>query len=253
MYFLFTSGGNDSVALIQWAREAGLQDVHVVFSHTGWAKPDWQKRLDEVENWVRQCGMNYHVTYSEGLEALVKRKKGWPRQGFQFCTTELKILPAMKLMDKIDPWNDATVLIGVRREESENRKNFPEFTERSEAHGGRSMRAPLAKHTKEMRDELLKRCGFAPLLHRSRECFPCINENRGGLKNLDEEAIQKVERIEAELGFTSKGKPRTMFRPYRHMGATGIRQIVKWARSRFGKFNPDDGTGADCDGGHCGI
>lgn len=253
MYFLFTSGGNDSVALIQWAREKNLQDVHVVFSHTGWAHPDWRNRLVEVENWVKQIGFKYHETHSIGMANLIRNHKGWPRQGLQFCTTELKILPSHALMTSLDPFAEATVLIGVRREESENRKNFPEFTEKSFAHDMRDCWAPLVEYDEAMRNKLLLNCGFEPLPHRSRECYPCINENRGGLKSLDEETIIKVELLEKELGFTSKGKPRTMFRPYRHMGATGIRQIVKWAKSKFGKFDPNDGTGKDCDGGRCGV
>lgn len=253
MYFLFTSGGNDSVALIQWARENKLQDVHVVFSHTGWAHPDWKNRLEEVENWVKQIGFKYHETHSIGMRQLVLNHKGWPRQGIQFCTSELKIAPSIKLMTELDLWKEATVLIGVRREESENRKNFPEFTKNSFAHDGRDCWAPLVEYDEAARDELLFHCGFTPLKHRSRECFPCINENRAGLKQLDEATILKVETLEKEMGFTSKGKPRTMFRPYRMMGATGIRQVVKWAKSKWGKFDPNDGTGNDCDGGRCGV
>jgi hypothetical protein len=87
------------------------------------------------------------------------------------------------------------------------------------------------------------------------ECFPCINSNRGDLRALvsDEARIAHIERIEKDLGYTSKGKPRTMFRPYRHMGATGIREIIRWAAAERGQFDPDDGTGGgNCDSGFCG-
>ncbi len=36
-FVIFASYGNDSVALIQWAREWKLEDVAVVYSDTGWA------------------------------------------------------------------------------------------------------------------------------------------------------------------------------------------------------------------------
>ena len=52
-----------------------------------------------------------------------------------------------------------------------------------------------------------------------------------------------------DMGFTSKGNPRVMFRPYRHMGATGIREVVKWAHSSRGEYEPPSG----CDSGMCGI
>ena len=63
------------------------------------------------------------------------------------------------------------------------------------------------------------------------------------------------------MGFTSKGKPRTMFRPYRYMGATGIREIVKWAEADRGQYvsatndnleDLDDGGGAGCEQEWCG-
>jgi len=87
------------------------------------------------------------------------------------------------------------------------------------------------------------------------ECFPCINSNRRDLQELakDETRIAKIEAIEADLGSTSKGKPRTMFRPYRYMGATGIREVVRWAAAKHGKFDLEDGTGSDCTEGYCGI
>ena len=99
------------------------------------------------------------------------------------------------------------------------------------------------------------------------ECFPCINSNRADLRLLaeDEERVAKIEAIETDMGFTSKGKPRTMFRPYRHMGATGIREVVKWALAPHGRYDPkggndqgelflDDGTGGgSCNSGWCGL
>jgi hypothetical protein len=54
-----------------------------------------------------------------------------------------------------------------------------------------------------------------------------------------------------------------MFRPYRYMGATGIREMVKWANSTRGTYGTsqgelfddlDDGTGGgSCYSGQCGL
>lgn len=265
-YVIFSSFGNDSVALIQWARNNKLKNVHVAYSNTQWASDNWQDRIDECVLWLKQCGYKYSEITSEGFKGLVRRKKGFPRQGYQFCTGDLKILPAMKWLDEVDPDKNLTVLIGVRREESNNRKNFPEVVEQSPNHGGRKCVAPLVKHTELMRDELLKECGFDPLPHRSMECFPCINSNRADLRLLSKnpKRIKEIADFEEEMGFTSKGKPRTMFRPYRHMGATGIEEVVEWANSPKGKylkgqksFDLDDGTGKEnedgCLDGWCGI
>jgi hypothetical protein len=72
------------------------------------------------------------------------------------------------------------------------------------------------------------------------------------MRLLTEDRIALIENLEKELGFTSKGKPRTMFRPYRHLGATGIREVHRWALSDRGKFKLHIGDGHVCDSGMCG-
>lgn len=265
-YIIFSSFGNDSIALIQWARENNLEDVHVAYSNTGWAAKWWGHRVEDCENWVKQMGMKFTEIPSEGFENMVRRKKGFPRQGYQYCTGELKILPAIKWLDEIDPDKKAIVLIGVRREESNNRKDFPHTVENSPNHGGRTCIAPMVDFKTADRDALLEDAGFEPLKHRSMECFPCINSNRSDIIELskDPERIARIAAFEKEMGFTKKGKPRTMFRPYRHQGAVGIEEIVKWGKSGRGQynknqgaFNLDDGTDTENEGGclsgWCGI
>ena len=262
MHIAFTSMGNDSVALIAYLRDLRLPDVHVVYSNTGWAHTDWQSRVDECVNWVQQMGMTFHTTFSEGMEALVTRKKGWPRNGLQFCTEHLKIIPAMKLLDAIDPDKQAICCTGKRRAESRERAETSEYVHNSPAHDGRTVWNPLFMHDDVMRDALLKSAGFEPLAYKSRECYPCINSKRSQLRELakDEPRIAEIERIEQKLGSSPKtGKPKTMFRPYRHMGATGIREVIQWAEAERGKYGSDqpdlfdDGTGQDCDSGWCGT
>ncbi len=262
MYVVFSSMGNDSIALIAHLRDLDLPDVHVVYSNTGWGHTDWQARVEDCENWVRQMGMDFHATQSEGMESLIKRKKAWPRNGMQFCTTELKINPAMKLLEEIDPECKAICLTGKRRAESRERSDTAEYVYDSAAHGGRTVWNPLFLHTDEMRDDLIKSAGFEPLPYKSRECYPCVNSKRTQLRELskDEERIQTIERIEKEMGVSPKtGKPKTMFRPYRHMGATGIREVIDWAIAERGEYGSDqldlldDGTGQDCDSGWCGT
>lgn len=260
MNVIFASYGNDSCALIQWAKEKQLKDVVVLYSDTGWSNNSWPKRVELMETWVSSLGFTPVRTSSIGLEQLVKERKGWPRQGMQFCTEELKIKPALRWLDENDPMKKATCLVGVRRSESANRKAYPEVQEKSIAHGERRVYAPLVNHTDEQRDTLLSRANIEPLPHRSMECFPCINSNRNDLRQLaqDEKRIAEIEQIEKEMGFTSKGKPRTMFRPYRYMGATGIREIIKWAEAERGQYvndnleSLDDGGGAGCEQEWCG-
>lgn len=263
MHVIFSSMGNDSIALIAYLRDLRLPDVHVCYSNTGWAHVDWQERVDECANWVRQMGMKFHTTHSKGMEKLVKERKGWPRNGMQFCTEELKINPAKEWLEDIDPEGKAICCIGKRRAESKERIDTPEYIYNSPAHFGRTVWNPLYLHTDEQRDELIRSAGFEPLPYKSRECWPCVNSKRMQLRDLakDEERIAHIERIETEMGVSPKtGKLKTMFRPYRHMGATGIREVIKWALAERGKYGKeddnldlfDDGQEQDCNSGWCG-
>jgi 3'-phosphoadenosine 5'-phosphosulfate sulfotransferase (PAPS reductase)/FAD synthetase len=247
-YVIFASYGNDSVALIQWAHERGLQNVTALYNDTGWAAPWWQGRVERCEAWARTLGIATSRTISIGMEALVRRKRGWPRQGMQFCTAELKLEPSLAWLDANDPLRLATCLVGVRREESTVRRDFPEWVEASEMHGGRTLWAPMVRLTEAERNELLARAGFDPLPHRSKECDPCVNANKGDIRQLGEADLAKVERLEGELGLTAKGKPRVMFRPAKHMSAVGIREIYRWAQSDRGEYVPSGG----CNSGMCG-
>lgn len=236
-FVIKASYGNDSVALIQWCFEHDLENVVVLYNDTGWAADGWNDRVRVLESWVQSLGFEHDRTKSIGLEALVRQRKGWPRQGIQFCTQELKIKPSLIWWDE-NAGPLTTSVVGVRRMESANRSSFPEWSFRDDVHTW----APLVTHTDEQRDVLLSHADVEPLPHRSMECFPCINSNRGDLLLLadNETRIKKIEVIEASMG-----ERKTMFRPYRYMGATGIREIVRWAQSPRGKFESlDDGNGS---------
>lgn len=248
MNVISSSYGNDSVAMIQWAHEHLLPDVHVVFIDTGWAAPGWLDRVERMEAWVRGLGFTVvHLASAITFEDLMVRKKGFPSQRHQWCSGILKGLPFLTWIDEADPTNAATVLIGKRREESQERADTPEFVESSMYHGGRRVWHPLYLHTEAMRDKLLARAGIAPLPHRSKECSPCINANRDDMRQLTEQDIQRVEAIEAKVG-------QTMFRPKRHGGAKGIRRVIAWAYSERGKYDDRQETLFNqCSSGYCGF
>lgn len=250
MNVIFASYGNDSIALIQWAYEQGLKDVTTCYSNTGWAAGYWAGRVGVAEAWVKSLGFTPTQISSEGMQNLVRRKKAWPRGGggkFQFCTDNLKQQPAIRWLDDVDPNKESTCLVGIRREESANRAQFPEFTEQSEKHGGRELWAPLVRYTESMRNALIGRTPFDVLPHRSKECWPCVNATKRELKLMDESTLIRVRNLEDEMGTNSKGNERVMFSPKRHGGAVGIDAVVQDAL-----HNMDDMFTQSCDGGWCG-
>lgn len=247
-FVIFSSYGNDSVALIQWAHENALEDVACVYSDTGWSTADWRTRVDNMERWVRAIGFTPYRTTSEGFPDLARRKKGFPTQRYQWCSYVLKIEPGMRWLAENDPNKSAICVVGARRAEANDplstRAKFPEYLVRSENHGGRMMLAPMVDWTADDRDAFIRRTGpgLEPLPHRSREC-KCINSNKKDLIRFNEDDIAEIEALEAEVG-------RPMYRPHRHLGATGIREVVKWAHSERGKYEPPENN-ESCNAAWC--
>lgn len=255
-----TSWGNDSVALVQWCVEAGLTDVTCLYNDTGWSwlaygnQEAWSERVERMEAWARSLGFKTAQTKSIGMETLVHRRRGWPRQGMQFCTDVLKIDPTINWLARNDPNGVALCMNGKRRAESTVRSETPEWIMSSPHHGYRRLRQPLFDHTTEERDALIIRAGHEVLPHKSRECI-CVNANAEDLQTWPEEVVATVERIEADLGVSPEtGKPKTMFRPAKKMGATGIREVIRWAKAGRGKFKSlDDGQGPPSSQSGCGA
>lgn len=248
---ILASYGNDSVALITWLWMKGFTDATILFNDTGWANRSWLIRVSRLEKWAESLGFTTARTASIGMEDLVKKRKGWPRQGMQFCTMWLKIIPTCEWLDANDPDGKALCVVGVRRSESRERATFPELNPFSEPHGDRHVWAPLVDFNDQQRNALLAVAGIDVLPHRSMECSPCVNANRADLIYLNDhpEDVERLNRIELELGYSSKGSPRVMFRPYKKMGAVGIIEVMKWANAGHGKYEkPSQG----CDTGWCG-
>lgn len=239
MNVISSSAGNDSVAMIQWAIENNVKNLHVVFSDTGWLAPGWIQRVERIHAWADSHGIQTHIIKSIGMEELVRIKKGFPGNAQQFCTAHLKGIPFLEWIDEADPECKAVVMVGKRRAESQDRADTPEFVHGSEYHGGRKLWHPLYLHTDEQRNELLHRAGFDPLPHRSLECNPCVNANRADFLRLTPGEIERVNDLEVEIG-----KP--MFRPKR-FGALGIYGVIAWAKDGRERGDIDE-ENAQCAG-----
>lgn len=237
-FVVSASYGNDSMAMIQFAHDSLLTDgggsVTVVYCDTGWAAPGWPERVKDGEAFASRCGFKVVSLASMGMEELVRMKSGFPGHGMQFCTAFLKGLPFLQWIDEYDPLLEAVVMIGKRRDESEDRKDTPEFVEASEYHGGRTVWHPLFMHSEQDRDRLLKRAGIEKLPHRSDECSPCVNANRGDLRRLSAVQIGKTRALECEV-------EQPMFRAAKHGGALGIDEVIHWAKYSPGQFVPGMG------------
>lgn len=245
MLLLSCSAGNDSVAMIQLAHEGGFAQicpVHVCYIDTGWAASYWPARVDLVEALCVGYGFAFHrLRRGETFEELILRKKGFPMPGKTWCSYELKGKVFNEFSDEVDPSQEAIVCIGKRRDESPARKDTPEWIESDEFHDSRKVWHMLAFVTEAERDQILLRSGVPILPHRSQECSPCVNANRRDLMALTEGEILRAATLEMMVA-------KNMFRPYHHMGAKGIAQVIKWAHSPRGEYEPEH---EGCGSGYC--
>ncbi len=252
MNVIFSSCGNDSLALTQWAIENNLPDLVVAYSNTKWSSPEWPARVERVKAFVEAHGGKFITIDSEGFANLVRRKKAFPANGMGFCSYELKIKPAMEWLESFDPDKKAVCYTGVMRIESDNRKDWPEVVEESPNHGGRRLVSPLACLTESDRDALLHRAGFEVLPHRSMECSPCINATIKDLQDMGDTDVIKVIDLEEEMGVGERsGKPKYMFRSHRMGGACGMSAVKKRADQGGGKFSELQEDMFGCNSGFC--
>ncbi len=144
-------------------------------------------------------------------------------------------------------------MVGIRREESSRRSQWPEWVDESDKHGGRELWSPLVRMTKLERDEIIDRAGIPVLPYRSRECFPCVNSSKMDLRALKQADVDKVASLEAEMGVGKRsGKPKYMFRAAKCGGAEGLVEVIKWASHTKYIEGQDDLFGGGCDSGFCG-
>lgn len=251
-YVVFSSYGNDSIALLQLLHEYRLPEqraVAVVYSDTRWANAGWDDRVRKASRWAEGLGFFTAQTAPElGFADLVRKRKIFPRGKAQFCTSELKIVPGQRWLEKHDPHGHAVVAVGVRRAESERRSGTQPFVPISDAHGGRKLWRPLVEFSDEDRDALVVRAGWDVLPHRSDECA-CIFSGRKDLRRFSPERVAEILNLELELDPSGN---RTMFRPKAYAGAKGITEVMRWAWSDRGKYRPEEDDEPDCDSGMCG-
>lgn len=256
-YVVKCSYGNDSIALIQWLHEYDQQHplgkVVVLYNDTGWAANWWPGRVLNGEKLARSYGFIPSQTKAIPWQKLLRKHGAWPDRLRRFCTEELKIIPTHHWLSVHDPDGKSEMICGVRREESKERANWPEYVESSPKNEGRSEWSPLVLYNAEMRDALILRAGWKPLPHRSRECR-CVLANATDISTWSEADLNDIEAIEKWLGQLYPGKNKNMFHPDKKEGhPEGIRAVQEWAKRVIQKredkteLEPSGG----CDSGYC--
>lgn len=182
-------------------------------------------------------------------------KGRFPSRKAQFCTEELKVMPAqLKAQDLHDAGHNVISWLGERDDESPQRAAKPSI-QRIRMPGGtnRVLWRPIKAWAKAQCFGIAKRHGIKPNPLYSMGmgrvgCMPCINCSKGELLNISRRFPEEIDRIadwEARVSPVARRQMATFFAisaaaaraPSR--SSQGIRQAIQWSRtSRGGKqFN----------------
>lgn len=243
------SGGKDSTALILALRDAEIP-CRYVFADTQWEAPQTYEYLDMLR---ARLGITINVCGVEGgMMARVRYRAGFPGRMQRFCTRELKLEPLREYHDRViaETGIETVAAMGVRAQESARRAQMPEWEDDQEW-GGYVWR-PLIKWTVEDVIIIHRRHGVPmnPLYHEGFDrvgCFPCIFENKEGIRLLGERHPERIDELRAaEAEVTEIRAERNRERPgrYTHEDATffqtirqgfsGIDKVLDWARTDHG-------------------
>lgn len=201
MHVIIANFGNDSIALLEWARQQRLPEVFVLSVDTGWGAEIWAQRVALIDQYITSHDMTHVRLMPEyNFSRLVQERHNFPSIKFHWCASFLKGLPILDWLDQVDPDLEATVLLAKRQEQAPALHKLQEFELESHSYGDRKVWYPLYQHTLSQRNALIKQAGFDLLHTRSLECDPCIYNQRSDFQRLDDKRIQQVATLEAIVG-----------------------------------------------------
>jgi hypothetical protein len=225
----------------------------------------WAERIKAMCKFCTDNDIEFNeVSLPLGLADLALKYGSFPSHQMWWCTRELKIKPLVdfRLKNGFD-YENSTVFIGVRADESEKRKNTTSTGEKD----GFDAVYPLAYLKAKERDKLIKKTGFDILPHRSKECDPCIFEGtKKHIMSLEPEKVELINRLEIKISKAknkkrkAKGNPKYkegeifgFFDNSNIGGKGGILEQRKWAFTARGKYTEEqDDLFCDENLGYCG-
>lgn len=232
-HIIIANYGNDSIALLQWAREAKLADVFVVSVDTGWAAPQWPARVAQCHTWLQQCGFTpIQLKPAMDFAELMHARGEFPTPQFQWCANYLKALPILDWLDDVaDPRGEAIIMLATQPNRSLPSKPVMEWLEASEHFGARRLWQPLYQHTLTQRNRLIEQAGFTVLPHRSLECDPCVNSDTNDVLRLADSVLERTAALEHQLS-------QPMLDSQLYQSQPDLQQAVKQLRQQGKQFTP---------------
>lgn len=240
-----------------YLRELGIEHERV-FMDTGWEHP---LTYDFVRGpLTKALGPITEIRGDLDFVGLVTKKGLFPSRVTRFCTTELKVFPIQRYLERAAEAGPVVNAVGIRRAESRARSRMHEW-EWSDTFDC-DMWRPLVAWSADDVLAIHQRHGLAlnPLygMGASRVgCWPCIHARKAEIAlvdRIDPERIDLIERLERDLNQAAQERhgtveiPRTMFNYHggdsRHH-PINIREAVAWGNSKRGEWQPP-GAGEGC-------
>lgn len=200
MYIVLGNFGNHCHAALQFLLEARLAPVQLIAVDTGWAAHGWMGHVDHCQALWHQRGIIVHRPQAKaGFPELVRDRRQFPSEKFQWCAGFLKGLAINAILDEIDPFGQATLVSGKRRLDSRRFITLAEYEDNQELFGFRRLWQPLYLHDDAAFKALISRSGVAWQTQPSQECSPCIHDPRRG-QGLAPSDLARLQALEAEIG-----------------------------------------------------
>lgn len=235
------AGGNEHPLTDEFVAEYS-EKVHPVISVQPLVKDFWL-----TEGFAEKKDLDGEAPLT--FELMIKLKGRAPSSAAQFCTDLLKLRPSLRWI-KENVTDDYERYAGVRRDESERRKNAPmrEWDDYFDCYQNN----PLADWTKQMCFDYVRQYGepVNPLysLGFSRVgCAPCVNWGKEDIRTLADrspESIDKIRGWEQRTGFTFfapcvPGIPPRLDTRGKVTIHNWIDEVVEWAKTDRGgrQFN----------------
>lgn len=249
------SGGIDSQAALRWLlnrypkadvialnSQAGRNEHRLTVEHVAWYSANVHPIVEVVPRYSDVWETD-GMAESKGLdgaaeltfEGLIKLKGRAPSKQAQFCTEMLKLRPQRRWLRENLGDEDFELYTGVRRDESEGRKNAPfrDWDDFFDTY----VNNPVADWTKKMCFEYVELHGeqYNPLYRLGFKrvgCAPCIHSKKDDVllwhQRFPEDSIGKIRGIEQRTGTT-------FFAPtVPGMEINWVDDVVAWAHTSRG-------------------
>jgi len=196
-YLISLSGGKDSTACLLWALKTfNKEDIIPYYIDTKWEHEAVYEYLDYLEE---KLEIKIKRIESIGMEELSIREKMIPNRFARFCTRELKIKPALEFYKTIE--DDFINIVGIRREESESRKDTETFFLKD----GIKTLCPIAYWDTQRvfdfhKDNGLEVNSLYKKGYSRVGCFPCVFARKHELMMMEDKYIDRVKDLEKKVG-----------------------------------------------------